>query len=146
MKNQDYLMHYGVQGMRWGFRKRRVSSGVRRPRGNRSKNMSRTTKSRASINRSRKISSSNIKQRLKNLDKQKIKAVAKTVAVTVGKTAVVAALGTLGGALLINTIDSWTNVSNNIGSTITSSSNLATPTFKSSTGDQMIYGVVKNRR
>ncbi len=31
MKNQDYLMHYGVQGMRWGFRKRipRSSGSVR---------------------------------------------------------------------------------------------------------------------
>ena len=29
-QHQDYLMHYGVPGMKWGVRKRRVTTGKKK--------------------------------------------------------------------------------------------------------------------
>lgn len=73
--NEDYLCHHGVKGMKWGRRKQRTTS----------------VKSRRS-NKTNKIKKT-IQKKLTNVDKDKVKTIAKTSAVIAGRAAVAVALG-----------------------------------------------------
>lgn len=68
---EDYLCHHGVPGMKWGKRKQKVSSGTR-------KNTTSSSK------------------KTKQISKQKIKKIAETSALFVGKAALGVALGAVG--------------------------------------------------
>lgn len=76
-RDQDYLIHYGVQGMQWGVRKDRKSSGsVRR------KNFSASK-----VTKTIKYIPKAVKKKYDSIDsakKQKIKKVVKTTAITAG--------------------------------------------------------------
>lgn len=83
--DEDYLCHHGVKGMKWGRRKQRVSSG-----------RSRTSKKSTQIKAKASSVKKNLKKKFEQIDKEKVKKVAKTSAAIAGGVAVAALLGTAG--------------------------------------------------
>lgn len=84
--NEDYLCHHGVKGMKWGRRKQKVSSGVKKTG-------------------SKKISNKQ-KKTLSKANKEKVKKVAKTAAVVAGSAAAATALAAIGSIAYKNYVDS----------------------------------------
>lgn len=80
----EYIQHHGVKGMRWGVRKKR-------PKG--------VSRSKKSTSIEKRI---NIKDRIKNVDKEKVKKVAKTSAKVLGRVAAASLLGYTGSVLYSN--------------------------------------------
>lgn len=101
--NTDYLIHYGVMGMKWGVRKRRESSD----RSGSRRSISKKKNTKTSVSKSFESTKSKIKNRISKIDKKKVKEIAKSSAVVAGKIAAVAALGTVGGYAVSQLVDQY---------------------------------------
>lgn len=101
MDQEDYLCHHGVRGMKWGIRKRRVSSGK-----------SRGSKKTTQIKNKSVNVKKNVKKKIENIDKEKVKKVAKTTAVVAGKAAVGILVGTYGSMLGMSILNGYADTRN----------------------------------
>lgn len=129
--NEDYLMHYGVLGMKWGIRKDRGSSGKSSGEsGSSGKKKDKNQESR--VQKAKK----SVKEKLANIDKEKVKDVAKSTAVVAGKVAVAATLGSIGvvafneaqRAIAANSVRSGA-VTRGITEAIVGSKNMKAPSY-----------------
>lgn len=103
MSNEDYLMHYGVLGMKWGVRKKSAaSSGSSGSKKKKQKKSVTETVKEAVANEieqdkeAARIVKEKTQEVISSVDKEKVAHVAKTVAITTGKIAVAVTLGSLG--------------------------------------------------
>lgn len=101
--HENYLYHYGIPGMKWGVRHNKRSAMVKARR-------SSTKKKKATNKKSIKQKA---KERIAKIDKQKVKDIAKTSAVILGKAAVAASLSAIGGAAAYSIINSISDAYNN---------------------------------
>lgn len=79
MEQEDYLCHHGVKGMKWGRRKQRTKSG----------GVKKSSTKKVSLK-------SKINKTLKKVDKDKVKLIAATAAITLGSVAAAALVGQYG--------------------------------------------------
>lgn len=93
MEDTNYLLHYGVLGMKWGVRKDRRRSNSVRSGSQKRHSINKTAKSLGKATQSKNKTK---KPLFTPEQKQKIKQVAKSSAVVAGKVAAVAVLGSVG--------------------------------------------------
>lgn len=98
----EYLVHYGVLGMKWGKRKQRVSS---------KKSTSKSSNVKKSSSKKKKSIKQKAQEAISRVDKQKVKNIAKTSAIVAGKIAAATALGYVGSIAVseLSKVD-WSNV------------------------------------
>lgn len=84
---EQYLMHYGVLGMKWGVRRRRTSSGVSRSSGKKVKETSVVKKDQNGQQTKRRMSNAELMARVKRLrlEAEYARLVKETTPVTVSK-------------------------------------------------------------
>lgn len=117
MKNDLYLLHYGVKGMKWGVRKDRTISSSERRRlkkeasieKKRTKALDRRTSARYTYRQRKHLTDAELRQRINRLQMEKqLKDLSKSdgfsmVTISTGQQAARKALGYYGAKTLLNT-------------------------------------------
>lgn len=102
--DENSLSHYGVLGMKWGRRKSRPTKG--------------DNKNKSSLKKNSDVKNK-IKKTISKIDKEKVKSIAKTAALTAGSIAATATLGYLGGVAFREISNAVANGTPMIGSRTT---------------------------